>query len=179
MIRKSDDRSILIDFGLSKQYDNEGNQTSTTPAGISHGYAPMEQYKVGGVSEFSPKTDVYSLAATLYYLVSGKTPPHATDLIEENISFPMGFPTDLQKAISKAMSSARKNRHESVSKFVGEIATVKESEETQILQSTAGRIDVGVKIEDPAPANFRKSQNTVATSHHNNDNSTKLSKTQI
>ena len=88
MIRKSDDRPILIDFGLSKQYDSEGNQTSTTPTGISHGYAPMEQYKAGGVSEFSPQTDVYSLAATLYYLISGKIPPHATDLIEESISFP-------------------------------------------------------------------------------------------
>lgn len=52
MIRRSDDRPILIDFGLSKQYDSEGNQTSTTPTGISHGYAPMEQYKAGGVSEF-------------------------------------------------------------------------------------------------------------------------------
>ena len=67
MIRRYDDRPILIDFGLSKQYDENGNQTSTTPTGISHGYAPMEQYKVGGVSEFSPQTDLYSLAATLYY----------------------------------------------------------------------------------------------------------------
>lgn len=118
MIRKSDDRPILIDFGLSKQYDSEGNQTSTTPTGISHGYAPMEQYKAGGVSEFSPQTDVYSLAATLYYLISGKIPPHATDLIEESLSFPTDFPMNLQKAISKAMSSARKNRHESVAQFL-------------------------------------------------------------
>ncbi|MCM1111109.1 MAG: serine/threonine protein kinase, partial [Clostridium sp.] len=47
MVRRSDDTPILIDFGLSKQYDTEGNQTSTTPVGISHGYAPMEQYNDG------------------------------------------------------------------------------------------------------------------------------------
>lgn len=56
--------AVLIDFGLAKQYDvTTGNQTSTTPVGISHGYAPIEQYKQGGVSEFSPATDIYSLGA--------------------------------------------------------------------------------------------------------------------
>ena len=155
MIRKSDDRPILIDFGLSKQYDNEGNQTSTTPTGISHGYAPMEQYKVGGVSEFSPQTDVYSLAATLYYLMSGKIPPHATDLIEESISFPAGFPMNLRNAISKAMASARKNRHESILKFVSEIKTVEESEDTQIIQMPTSNNHVDEKIETKVPTNIR------------------------
>ena len=121
MIRRADNRPILIDFGLSKQYDAEGNQTSTTPTGISHGYAPLEQYKAGGVSEFSPQTDVYSLAATLYYIISGAVPPHASDLIEDGISFPTGFPTDIQPAISKAMSSARKNRHSGVSAFISSL----------------------------------------------------------
>ena len=133
MIRKSDDRPILIDFGLSKQYDSDGNQTSTTPTGISHGYAPMEQYKAGGVSEFSPQTDVYSLAATLFYLISGKIPPHATDLIEDNIAFPVGFPMNLQKAISKAMSSARKNRHENVAQFLKELKNCDFEEDATIL----------------------------------------------
>lgn len=73
MVRESDDSPILIDFGLSKQYDSDGNQTSTTPTGISHGYAPLEQYNDGGVKEFSPQTDIYSLAATLYFLLTGIT----------------------------------------------------------------------------------------------------------
>ena len=47
MVRDSDGKPILIDFGLSKQYDSEGHQTSTTPTGISHGFAPMEQYNDG------------------------------------------------------------------------------------------------------------------------------------
>ena len=34
---------VLIDFGMSKRYDEEGKETSTTPVGISHGYAPLEQ----------------------------------------------------------------------------------------------------------------------------------------
>lgn len=118
MVRESDDIPILIDFGLSKQYDSDGNQTSTTPTGISHGFAPLEQYNDGGVKEFSPQTDIYSLAATLFYLVSGITPPHATKLIEDGIQFPQNFPQGLQPAISIGMASARKNRYMSASTFL-------------------------------------------------------------
>ena len=53
MLNAKDD-AILIDFGLSKQYDAEtGSQTSTTPVGISEGYAPMEQYKQRNKSEYT------------------------------------------------------------------------------------------------------------------------------
>ena len=45
MIRFEDNEPILIDFGLSKQYNANGGQTSTTPIGISHGFAPNEQYR--------------------------------------------------------------------------------------------------------------------------------------
>lgn len=66
---------LLIDFGMSKQYDAaSGSQTSTTPVGISEGYAPPEQYNRGGVCTFSPESDVYALAATFYKLVTGVTP---------------------------------------------------------------------------------------------------------
>lgn len=118
MIRESDDLPILIDFGLSKQYDTDGNQTSTTPTGISHGFAPLEQYNDGGVKEFSPQTDIYSLAATLYYLVTGVVPPHATELIENGIQFPANFPQNIQPAITIGMASARKNRYISVNAFI-------------------------------------------------------------
>lgn len=133
MVRKKDDEPILIDFGLSKQYDSEGNQTSTTPTGISHGYAPIEQYNDGGMKEFSPQTDLYSLAATLYYILSGKVPPQATRLADEELIFPVSIPPILIGPISKAMSFGRKKRHESISEFIKEINKVLQHkiEETQ------------------------------------------------
>lgn len=129
MIRERDNAPILVDFGLSKQYDFEGNQTSTTPVGISHGYAPMEQYNVGGVKSFSPQTDLYSLAATLYFILSGITPPPAPTIIEESLSFSFSISPNLIPVISKAMASNRKERYETVDAFTSELTG---NEETTI-----------------------------------------------
>jgi serine/threonine protein kinase len=121
MVRRADDKPILIDFGLSKQYDVDGNQTSTTPTGISHGYAPMEQYNLGGIKDFSPQTDLYSLAATLYYLLSGVVPPQAPSLLDDELTFPETIPEDFIFPISKAMAPKRSDRHKSVDEFIAEI----------------------------------------------------------
>lgn len=119
MVRKSDNRVVVIDFGLAKQYDTDGNQTSSTPVGISHGYAPMEQYKQGGVSEFAPATDVYSLGATLYYLVTGVVPPPAADVAEDGLpELPAHLSEGVKRAIEGAMQSRRKDRAQSVAEFV-------------------------------------------------------------
>ena len=77
LLRKDEqghDDIVLIDFGVSKHYDQKGHQTTTTPVGYSKGFAPLEQYREGGVQAFSPTTDIYSLGATLYFLLTGKAP---------------------------------------------------------------------------------------------------------
>lgn len=111
MIREYDGEAILIDFGLAKQYDNHGGETSTTPVGISHGYAPMEQYKQGGVNTFSPQTDIYALGATLYKLLTGKTPPQAIDILDEGLpQLPSNLSREVIGFIQKAMQPHKTNR---------------------------------------------------------------------
>ena len=119
MLRKEDGRAVLIDFGLSKQYDAEGNQTSSTPVGISAGYAPMEQYQQGGVKEFSPETDIYSLGATLYYLVTGVVPPQAATIVDEGLpELPTHLSANVRNAIERSMEVQRKRRPHSIKEFL-------------------------------------------------------------
>lgn len=119
LVRAKDDSAILIDFGLSKHYNSSGEQTTSTPVGVSHGYAPIEQYKSGGVSHFSPATDIYSLGATLYYLVTGNTPPQATDIGEKGLpKLPDHLSEGVRQAIVMAMQYWRKERPQSIEEFI-------------------------------------------------------------
>ena len=101
---------FLIDFGISKHYDSEGGATTTTPVGRSKGFAPIEQYREGGVQTFSPETDIYSLGATAYALVTGKRPPEATELIYDPLQRPADISDALWRAISAAMRPNKNDR---------------------------------------------------------------------
>lgn len=77
-------RSVLIDFGLAKHYNKEGKATSTVAAeGYSVGYAPIEQY--AGFDKFTPQADVYSLAATMYFCLTGEDPAPAHKLKTDQV----------------------------------------------------------------------------------------------
>lgn len=111
--------AVVIDFGLSKRYDETGSQTSTTPVGISHGFAPLEQYQPGGVSTFSPTTDIYSLGATLYKLLSAQTPPNATALLDADLDLSrLSASPTTKAAIVAAMQPKRKGRPQTIEAFI-------------------------------------------------------------
>lgn len=130
------DNVVLIDFGLSKQYDTEGMQTSTTPVGISEGYAPMEQYKQGGVSEFSPEADIYALGATYFKLLTGINPPSASDIYEDGVPVDVlrakGVNENIINAICKSMEPKKKDRYHSVSDFIKALTLDNSEPETEI-----------------------------------------------
>lgn len=123
MIRRDDDRPILIDFGLSKQFDNHGDATSTLMQGVSNGYSPIELYNPGAITSFSPQTDVYSLAATLYYLLTGTVPPSATQISEMGLNIPPNIPANLRNTIKSGMKISRTERTSSVQTFCNNLET--------------------------------------------------------
>ena len=121
VLNDENDAAILIDFGLAKQYDSAGEQTSTTPVGISDGYAPLEQYRPGGVGTFSPQTDIYSLGATFFYLLTGQTPPSASDVNEDGVPVEQlqakGVSHRVIDVICNSMKSSRRLRLQDVGAF--------------------------------------------------------------
>ena len=139
MVRQQDARSILIDFGLSKHYDERnGEATSTTPVGVSHGYAPMEQYRTGGVKSFSPETDIYSLGATLYYLVTGITPPEAAEIADDGLpTLPSHLSSGVRNTIERSMESQRKSRPHSIGEFLALLDDCDKSSEVELTISPA------------------------------------------
>ena len=108
----------LIDFGISKNYDSAGNQTSSTPIGLSKGFAPIEQYEQS-VQEFSPQTDIYALGATLYYLLTGTVPPDASTVFNEGLpKLPSSISASTRDAIEQAMQPRKIDRPETMKHFI-------------------------------------------------------------
>ena len=109
----------LIDFGLAKHYDNKGNPTTTLRlSGCSDGYSPTEQY--GGISTFSPQSDVYALGATLFHCVTGHRPPKSTETTVEHLAklLPSSLSVNTQQAILGAMKMNKLSRTQSVDELV-------------------------------------------------------------
>lgn len=113
------DEIVLIDFGLSKNYDVAGEQTTSTPIGVSIGYAPIEQSRIGGVGSFSPPTDIYSLGATMYKMLTGNTPPEASVVMDDGVpAMPNSISQNTQSVIEKAMEPRRKDRYQTISEMM-------------------------------------------------------------
>lgn len=79
VIIRSDERAVLVDFGLVKLWDPADPRTKTVMRGLgTPEYAPPEQYSVQQ-GHTDPRSDLYSLGATLYHALVGHAPMTATD----------------------------------------------------------------------------------------------------
>jgi len=112
---------ILLDFGLAKGQAGEISRVTTAASifGYTPNYAPLEQIQGLGTDS---RSDLYSLAATLYHLMTGVKPP---DALTRAAALVNGQPDPLLKAsetnseispdidevLAKAMSQNREQRY--------------------------------------------------------------------
>jgi len=87
VILRPDGRAVLVDFGLVKLWDPHDPRTKTAMRGMgTPEYAPPEQYDLGP-GNTDPRSDVYSLGATMYHALTGQAPPTATQRIASRSAF--------------------------------------------------------------------------------------------
>jgi eukaryotic-like serine/threonine-protein kinase len=103
-----DNHIVLLDFGLSKesgktQFSRPGSSGSVV--GYTPHFASMEQIRGTGTG---PRSDIYSLSATLYQLVTNKMPADAltrADALLNNRMDPIVPPSHLNPEVSGAVSN--------------------------------------------------------------------------
>lgn len=144
IMRRSDGDWVLIDFGLSKQFNSDGEPESSTRIGVgTMGYAPLEQANYKKSDGFRPTLDLYALGATLFKSLTGTTPPDASSIFNE------GFPEDIMrnKGISEdvirltswAMEPMIRRRPQTCGDFIDEIhrvlQTIKEKPDKLVVKA--------------------------------------------
>ncbi len=100
-----DNHIVLLDFGLSKDFDtNSSGLNSASVAGYSPHFASMEQIRGTGTDA---RSDLYSLSATLYQMLTNHVPPDAltrADSLLGGQGDPIQPLNDLNPDISSAVS---------------------------------------------------------------------------
>lgn len=110
-------KAIILDFGAARQASGDNGQSVSVV--LTEGYAPLEQYQRQGGSQ-GPWTDIYGVAATLYRMIVGKSPPvvldriHSDPLEAEDFS---GIPEMLKPVLRKALAVKREERYQSAAEF--------------------------------------------------------------
>ena len=123
IIVTKDGRAKLIDFGAARY--STGEKSKSLDVILKHGFAPKEQYIRRGRQ--GPFTDVYAMAATYYYAITGKIPPDSIERMDEDELIP---PTTLgvkmsekaEDALLKGLEVSASERYQSTGELASGLA---------------------------------------------------------
>jgi WD40 repeat protein len=111
----------LVDFGLTKQ---GVDVTHISRRGFTPDYAPPEQWGMSSGQHTDPRSDIYSLGATLYHLLTGRRPSSAAlrladtkDPLRSPQEYNSRLSQNIADAILKAMELKREQRYSEISAF--------------------------------------------------------------
>ncbi len=114
----ADGTTKLIEFGTARH--STGEQSKSLDVGLRHGFAPYEQYTRRG--QQGTFTDVYAMAATYYYAVTGRVPPDAMERSAADELIPprelgVKLPERTEAALLRALSLQAEDRFQTMGEF--------------------------------------------------------------
>lgn len=126
----------LIDFGNVRSFSNDNAMT----AYVKGNFAPWEQFT--SVIQQGPYTDVYSLCVTIYYSLTGKLPPKATERFTNDHMIPLrslcpDLPENVCRAVENGMAVRASDRTQKMETlywelFSGNSSPMKKSAERRL-----------------------------------------------
>lgn len=124
IILDTNGRLRLIDFGTAREYIGQASMTVV----VKKGFAPVEQYTRKGQSA---ATDVYALAATMYFCLTGHLVPDSMERIGEDpmkrpSEWGVKLPQNQEDALIRALRVLPNDRTQTVDAFLAELMPKKE-----------------------------------------------------
>lgn len=112
----------ILDLGAAKDLKLNGGVSSMQVA--KGGFSPLELYIMRGNS--GPWTDVYSMAATIYYVITGATPPSAVERMDKDVlrwDLPQlrKVPASVIHVLQKGMALKFPERYQSMADFASDL----------------------------------------------------------
>ena len=149
----------LIDFGISKKYDLSNDQeTSTALLAASKGYASIEQYDSEGIQMFSPCPDIYSLGATMYYLITGQVPTESILRSTKGLQNPRelnpSISENLENVILKAMAPNAPDRYQTVMEMLLDLGFNPNADKIDVSSASSSEYDELISKMSDEPYDF-------------------------
>ncbi len=117
----SSGRWLLLDFGAARRVI--GDMTQALTVILKPGYAPVEQYaEIPGMKQ-GAWTDVYALAAVVYFAITGKTPPPSVGRLVNDTYVPLArcaggrYSDGFLQAIDRALAVLPETRTQSIAEL--------------------------------------------------------------
>lgn len=163
---------VLIDFGSARKFVDNKTQRHTTI--VKPGYAPLEQHSAR--SRKGAFTDIYSVGAVFYYLLTGERPMDATERVLEKMKEPIelnsAVPPQINAIIMKAMEMDGEKRYQSAKELIDDIfsddpVSVEESEGEEAVEvKEIERQPEEEDIEETTPTIQQEAVSIDSDTHH-------------
>lgn len=111
-----DGLAILGDLGISQHYDKNGVKTTKGGGVGTRGHCCRLQYDMDYTKQFHPELDIFSLAALMYYALTGND---VSNFSPDDLDAPyVGISTKSKKALKKALDQNLRTTPKSVRDFM-------------------------------------------------------------